>query len=177
MCFGGGLGVNLSSGPELQALCHTHNFGSVLGHYSARSSSSVAAARESQKASSTARSHWSSAEWCRCCALTLCRRPAEMTRLAVCEQVHKLPVQPLHRLGTSLQLCQQQSSSDCYVLIYLGPQGGKSQRHPCRAVDILCERDLNVCLQGSLYWLSQVCHSVQTIPHCSANQDAVGRML
>ncbi|KAL0050597.1 hypothetical protein WJX82_002995 [Trebouxia sp. C0006] len=46
-----------------------------------------------------------------------------MTRLAVCEQVHKLPVQPLHRLGTSLQLCQQQSSSDCYVLIYLGPQG------------------------------------------------------
>ena len=73
-----------------------------------------------------------------------------MTRLAVCEQVHKLPVQPLHRLGTSLQLCQQQSSSDCYVLIYLGPQGGKSQRHPCRAVDILCERDLNVCLQGSL---------------------------
>ena len=67
-----------------------------------------------------------------------------MTRLAVCEQVHKLPVQPLHRLGTSLQLCQQQSSSDCYVLIYLGPQGGKSQRHPCRAVDILCERDLNV---------------------------------
>ena len=62
--------------------------------------------RKSQRASSTARSHWFSAEWCNCCALTLCRRPADLVKLAVREQVHsKSPVQPLHRLGTSLQLC------------------------------------------------------------------------
>ena len=138
-------------------------------------SRSAAVAHEPHKAISNAPPHWSrlndvGALW----SATLCRLPADLTRLAVREVASRAPAWSRY---LAAQLGHQRASLVCFVLPYLGPQGRKSQRDVWKAIENLCERDLNVCLQSSPRWLSRMCHCVQSVPYCTAHQDAVGTML